>query len=262
MRKRIIVTTAIASGVVITALIATPSIAAMNRGGDAQGPGQEVTSSQPYAHSDDMPGQAGNMHRGMGDSAGTGTGTGTGTGMGMGMGDGVDDGTGPANGSGMRGDHEPGQGMGTGISDVASGTVTDEQKATLTAMAAEEKVAHDLYVAFAGKYDATVFSRVAQSETKHLEAVRTLLKRYDITDPTVGLEAGKFPTEATQKLYDTLLAQGSVSLDAAREAARTVETTDITDLTAASNGVTAPDVLAVYEHLLTASQHHLTSFGG
>ncbi|MBG6058148.1 hypothetical protein RCH16_001616 [Cryobacterium sp. MP_M5] len=256
MRKRIIVSTAIASGVVITALIATPSIAAMNRGGDAQDPGQAVTSSQPYAHSDDMPGQAGNMHRGMGDSAGTGMG------MGTGMGDGVADGTGPENGSGMRGDHEPGQGMGTGIADVAGGTVTDGQKATLTAMAAEEKLAHDLYVAFAEKYDATVFSRVAQSETKHLEAVRTLLERYDITDPTVGLEAGKFPADATQKLYDTLLTQGSVSLDAAREAARTVETTDIADLTAASNGVTAPDVLTVYEHLLTASQHHLTAFGG
>lgn len=252
MRKRIIVSTAIASGVVITALIATPSIAAMNRGGDAQGPDQAVTSSQPYAHSDDMPGQAGNMHRGMGD----------GTGTGMGMGDGVADGTGPANGAGMRGDHEPGQGMGTGIADVASGTVTDEQKATLTAMAAEEKLAHDLYVTFAEKYDATVFSRVAQSETKHLEVVRTLLERYDITDPTVGLEAGKFPTDATQKLYDTLLAQGSVSLDAAREAARTVETTDIADLTAASEGVTAPDVIAVYANLLTASQHHLSAFGG
>ncbi|WP_198417521.1 ferritin-like domain-containing protein [Cryobacterium mannosilyticum] len=254
MRKRIIVTTAIASGVVITALIATPSIAAMNRGGDAQGPGPAVTSSQPYAHSDDMPGQAGNMHRGMGDSAGTG--------MGMGMGDGVADGTGPTNGAGMRGDHEAGQGMGTGIADVASGTVTDEQKATLTAMAAEEKLAHDLYITFAEKYDATVFSRVAQSETKHLEVVRTLLERYDITDPTVGLEAGKFPTDAAQKLYDTLLSQGSVSLDAAREAARTVETTDIADLTAASEGVTAPDVLAVYANLLAASQHHLTAFGG
>jgi hypothetical protein len=56
-----------------------------------------------------------------------------------------------------------------------------------------------------------------------------------------------------QKLYDTLLAQGSVSRDGAYEAARTVEKTDITDITAAMDGLTAPDVLAVYGHLLTGS---------
>ena len=75
-------------------------------------------------------------------------------------------------------------------------------------------------------------------------------------------DPGKFPTDATQKLYGSLLAEGSVSSDAAREAARTVETTDIADLTAASVGVTAPDVLAVYQNLLAASQHHLVAFGG
>ncbi|MDJ0324746.1 DUF2202 domain-containing protein [Cryobacterium sp. PH31-AA6] len=252
MRKRIIVTTAIASGVVITALIATPSIAAMNRGGDGQGAGESVQNSQSYGHSEEMPG---GMHRGMGDRVADGTHSG--------MGDGIADGTGTGNGPGMRGEGKAGQGMGTGLTDVASGTVTDEQKATLTAMAAEETLAHDLYVAFAEKYeDSTVFSRIARSETKHLEAVRTLLERYDITDPTVGLEAGTFPTDATQKLYDTLLAQGSVSLDGAMEAARTVEKTDIADLTAAAEGVTAPDLLKVYENLLNASQHHLTAFGG
>ncbi|MEB0200923.1 DUF2202 domain-containing protein [Cryobacterium sp. 5I3] len=240
MRKGIIITTAIASGVVITALIATPSIAAMNRGGDPQGTGPTASSSQPYAQTE-------HMNR-MGD------GMGSASEMGAGMGAG--------NRAGMQGDASKGVGMAAGLADVASGTMTDEQKASLTAMAAEEKVAHDLHVAFAEKYDAAVFSRIARSETMHLDAVRTLLERYSITDPTIGLEVGVFPTDASQKLYDTLLAQGSASLDAARETARTVETTDIADLTAASAGVTAPDVLAVYEHLLTASQHHLSAFGG
>ncbi|MDY7528241.1 MULTISPECIES: DUF2202 domain-containing protein [unclassified Cryobacterium] len=240
MRKGIIITTAIASGVVITALIATPSIAAMNRGGDPQGTGPTASSIQPYAQTE-------HMNR-MGD------GMGSASEMGAGMGAG--------NRAGMQGDTSKGMGMGAGLADVASGTMNDEQKASLTALAAEEKVAHDLYVAFAEKYDVAVFSRIARSETMHLDAVRTLLERYSITDPTIGLEVGRFPTDASQKLYDTLLSQGSASVDAARETARTVETTDIADLTAASAGVTAPDVLAVYEHLLTASQHHLSAFGG
>ena len=157
---------------------------------------------------------------------------------------------------------EAGHEKGSGLSDVPTGTVTAEQKAVLTEMAAEEKLAYDLYIAFADKYDERVFSNVAKAEAKHQEAVRTLLDRYDVTDPTVGLEAGVFPTESTQKLYDSLLAQGSASVESAREAARTVEKTDIADLTEAVEGVTAPDVLKVYERLLAGSERHLVAFGG
>ncbi|TFC84234.1 DUF2202 domain-containing protein [Cryobacterium cheniae] len=153
-------------------------------------------------------------------------------------------------------------GGGTGLIDVAGGTLTDDQKAELAAMAEEEKLAQDLYAAFDAQYDAMVFTRIAKSESRHLDAVRTLLERYELTDPTVGLEAGEFVSDDTQALYDTLLADGSVSQDAAMEAGRTVEETDIADLTTATAGVTAPDVLKVYERLLAASEKHLAAFGG
>ena len=226
MRTKIIVTSAIAAGAVITALIATPALAAVVRDGDPAARGTRAGS----AHSESTPGTIGRQH------AGTGHGHGHGAGK--------------------------SQGSRTGLADIASGTITPEQSATLEAMAAEEKLAHDLYVAFAEQYDAKVFTRVANSESKHGDAVGTLLDRYDIADPTVGLAAGVFSTDVTQNLYDRLLAEGSVSQDAAMEAARTVEKLDIIDLTAAAEGVTAPDVLAVYNRLLTASERHLVAFGG
>ena len=46
-------------------------------------------------------------------------------------------------------------------------------------MAEEEKLAHDLYTAFAARYDVRVFQRIAAAETRHLTVVRTLLDRYD-----------------------------------------------------------------------------------
>lgn len=58
-------------------------------------------------------------------------------------------------------------------------------------------------------------------------------------------------------MFDSLLAQGSACRDAADAAANIVEQTDIATLTAAPNGATAPDVVAVFDHLLTGSQHHL-----
>src|SRR6266536_2489398 len=111
-------------------------------------------------------------------------------------------------------------------------------------MAQEETLAHDLYAAFADKYPAAVSDRIAASETQHLTAVRTLLQRYGLADPT----AGKLP------------AQGQANQAAALQVGQTVEQTDINDLQTALDGLTAPDVQQLYTHLRTASQHHLTAF--
>lgn len=142
----------------------------------------------------------------------------------------------------------------------AKGALTERQKATLVAMAQEEKLAHDLYAAFADEHDAVVFDWIAASETRHLAVVRALLARYGLADPTVGRPAGQFSDAAAQATYDQLLAQGQSGLAAALTAGVTVEQTDIADLTAALNGLSAPDVTQVYTRLRAASQHHLAAF--
>lgn len=180
-----------------------------------------------------------------------GGGMGSGNGMGMGPGGGM--------GAGMSTTARDGSCGGPAVT-AAKGTLTEQQKTTLAAMAQEEKLAHDLYTAFAGKYAAVVFDRIAASETQHLTAVRTLLARYGLADPTAGKPAGQFSDPAVQASYDKLLAQGQASQAAALQAGQTVEKADIADLQAALNGLTAPDVQQVYTHLLTASQHHLTAF--
>ncbi|MEJ2577942.1 MAG: DUF2202 domain-containing protein [Kineosporiaceae bacterium] len=143
-----------------------------------------------------------------------------------------------------------------------SGTLTDEQKAKLAAIAEDEKLAHDVYVALAESTGDTRFSRIADSESQHLSAVRTMLDRYGIDDPTAGLAEGEFATEAVQKLYDDLLAEGRTSLTAALEVGQKIEKLDIADLDAAAAGLDAPDVAAVYSNLKEGSQRHLAAFGG
>ncbi|UIX34189.1 ferritin-like domain-containing protein [Streptomyces sp. GQFP] len=140
------------------------------------------------------------------------------------------------------------------------GTLTAAQKATLAGMAEEEKLAHDLYTAFADRYDVRVFERISAAETQHLTAVRTLLDRYDVTDPTAGKPAGEFADPGVQATYDRLLKQGEDSLSGALAAGRTVETDDIAALNKALSGLTAPDTRQVYTNLLAASERHLTAF--
>lgn len=226
MRTRTRITLAVGTGVVAAALFASPVLAAGQGGGNGVGPGvgPRQQNAQP-------------------------AGTCDGTGAGMGT-PGSQNGRGAGMGAGVNAD----------LTNVASGTLTDLQKSTVAALAEEEALAHDLYVAFAGKYSTPVFTRIANAETQHLTELRILLDRYAITDPTAGHVVGTFTNADTQKLYNELLAQGSASLADAYAAARTVESTDIAALTAAKAEVTAPDALQVYTNLLTASQRHLVAF--
>jgi hypothetical protein len=179
------------------------------------------------------------------DGSGYGMGFGYGNGMGMGFGSGQ------------------GYGDGTcmGLSGTAEqGTLTEAQKATLASMAQEEKLAHDLYVAFAARYDAAVFDHIAMAETHHLTAVRTLLQRYGVSDPTANQAPGKFTDPAVQANYDKLLAQGEKSRSAALSVGQQVERADIAALKAAADGLTADDVEQVYARLLAASERHLAAF--
>jgi len=236
MNTRTRIAATITGGAAVVALLAaTPSLAATGPTGAAQ-PTPAASANQQMANCD-----------GTGPGPGYGRGNGQGrNGQGAGM---------QGRGAGM------GAGLGADLTGVASGALTATQKTRLAAMAEEEKLAHDLYVAFGEKYG-TPFSRITNAETRHLAEVRIVLKRYAITDPTAGKAAGTFTTATTQQLYNKLLAQGSASVDGANTAARSVESTDITDLKAAATGVTAPDVTQVYKNLLAASQRHLIAFGG
>lgn len=106
-----------------------------------------------------------------------------------------------------------------------------------------------------------MFDRIAAAETRHLAAVRTLLGRHRVADPTADKAAGSFASATVQATYDRLLQQGSASQRAALGVGGTVEQDDIAALQQARRGgLTAPDVRQVYSHLLTASRRHLTAF--
>lgn len=116
----------------------------------------------------------------------------------------------------------------------------------LTFMREEERLARDLYAAFAQKYGAdTAFARITTSEQRHFDAVGVLLTRYGIADPSAGRAAGSFADPGLQKLYDDLLAQGNESLQKAYEAGVAVEEEDIADLKAALRDTTAADATRV-----------------
>ena len=130
----------------------------------------------------------------------------------------------------------------------------------LQSMAAEEKLAHDVYVTLGDIYGTRVFDNISASETTHLNRLRELMKTYSITDPTAGDPVGKFDDPAVQKLYEQLVAKGRASRTAAAQVGVTVEKLDIADLDKALATQPATDITTVLKALRAGSVRHLAAF--
>jgi hypothetical protein len=144
---------------------------------------------------------------------------------------------------------------------VASGTLTQAQRTQLAVMAQDEKLTHDLYAQFAKIYGTRVFSNLAAAEAQHLTALRTLMQRYGVTDPTAGKAAGVFGSASVQASYDQLLAQGRTGQQAALKVAQNLEQQAVARYGGAISGLQAPAAKQVYTHLQAAETRHLTAIG-
>ncbi len=148
----------------------------------------------------------------------------------------------------------------SGFAKTAVTPLTEEEQTWLTFMREEEKVARDAYLTFYELWDLRSFQNIAKSEQTHMKSIKTLLTRYGVTDPVTDDTVGVFANPELQELYDTLVAQGSLSLTNALEVGVLIEEADIADLTEAIAATTHRDVLTVYKNLLRGSNSHLQAF--
>lgn len=149
----------------------------------------------------------------------------------------------------------------TGAVPAATPTLTEEEVAGLVFTREEERLAHDLYTVFSQEYgDVAIFARIAASETRHADAVETLLDRYGIDDPSEGQSAGTYADDELQALYDRWETQGLTSVQDAYEVGVELETADIADLEGFNDATEVADLDRVYSRLLSGSERHLAAF--
>jgi len=153
-----------------------------------------------------------------------------------------------------------------GVSFVSAGQcvpaeLSDAERDSLIFMREEEKLARDVYTYLSGLYQIRIFSNIARSEQRHMDAIKALLDRYNIADPVGGNGPGVFTDSGILALYNQFIAEGSQSLIDALQVGVQIEEADIEDL---QNGLLAlddnKDIKRVYQNLLRASQKHLASF--
>jgi hypothetical protein len=162
---------------------------------------------------------------------------------------------GPRDGSDTTVANEP-----TGTADTSS-LLGDASTDELLYILEEEKLAGDIYEAFAELYDVKIFEKIGASEDRHFDAVLAQATAQGVdTDAFVFEPAGSFVNPELQAIYDSFLETGSTSLTAALEIGVAIETKDITDLANAAETVAGTQLEAVYENLLAGSESHLAAF--
>jgi hypothetical protein len=138
--------------------------------------------------------------------------------------------------------------------------LTETDVVGLLYMIEEEKMAMDLYDSFAEQTGSIIFDRISDSELRHMSTLLQVAEAADIDLSVISTEAGVFTDQHIQELYDTLLAQGSASFDAAIDVGIIVEETDIADLQEYATSDEIGLLGVVYDHLEVASEHHLAAF--
>lgn len=145
------------------------------------------------------------------------------------------------------------------ISEFPTGEITAAEATGIQFMREEEKLAHDVYQALYAIWGVPIFSNIARSEQTHMDAMLTLIERYNLTDPALA-EPGAFNDATLAKLYTDLVAEGKQSLTDAYRVGAYIEDLDIKDLAAYIAATEQPDVALVYENLQRGSRNHLRAF--
>lgn len=116
----------------------------------------------------------------------------------------------------------------------------------------EEMMANELYLSFYEEYGVETFKNIAESEAKHMEAVKALLDRYELPTPT--------NYDHIQDLYDDLKAKWALSLKDALEVWVNIEIVDIDDIITAIKASDNDDIRTVLVNIWGASYNHMRGF--
>ncbi len=141
----------------------------------------------------------------------------------------------------------------------ASQKLTTEEQDSLIFMREEEKLARDVYLTLHEYFDTRVFENIARAEQKHMNAVKRLLNKYEITDPVVDDSIGLFTNPDFSDFYQKNTAS-EMTISEAIYVGILIEEMDILDLQKSINLINHSDIKLVYENLLRGSRNHLRAF--
>lgn len=170
------------------------------------------------------------------------------------------------NGGNGKGNHGTGWGIGFNggmaelINSLPHEDLSDSEILGMTYMYEEEKLARDVYLTLHKTWGIRILNNIANSEQRHMNALKLLLQKYNIPIPTLTDEVGIFLNTELQKLYHKLVAQGEKAPVNAVFVGATIEDLDIFDLKHYYSQTDNSDIRTVYQNLMKGSRNHLRAF--
>jgi len=80
---------------------------------------------------------------------------------------------------------------------------------SLKFMREEEKMARDVYLTLYDVWNVEIFNNIASAEQQHMDAIKSLLDKYDLDDPIIDNNSiGDFHNPVLQALYTELVERG------------------------------------------------------
>lgn len=146
------------------------------------------------------------------------------------------------------------------INESPTTSLTISEEEGIRYMREEEKLARDVYKQLYDTWGTNIFGNISNSEQTHMDAMKSLVDRYGLTDPAEGLGVGEFTNPKLQQLNDDLIEQGSKSEIDALKVGAAIEEIDIIDIEKYVQQTNKQDIEIVYENLLKGSRNHLRSF--
>jgi hypothetical protein len=138
--------------------------------------------------------------------------------------------------------------------------LNDIEEEGILYMREEEKLARDVYLQLYELWGTNNFNNIGSSEQTHMDAMGSLIERYNLDDPVKDEESGQFMNQELQQLYDELVEQGSRSEIDALMVGAAIEEIDIIDIEEYVAQTDKQDIITVYDNLLKGSRNHLRSF--
>ncbi len=141
--------------------------------------------------------------------------------------------------------------------------LSDDEVAGILFMREEEKLARDSYLVLFERWGIPVFDNIAQSERRHMDAMKNLVVNYGLEDPVKDESViGGYQNHELQELFDSLMEKGELSATDGLEVGALIEETDILDIHHEMELADHEDIIATYESLVCGSRNHLRAFVG
>jgi hypothetical protein len=147
-------------------------------------------------------------------------------------------------------------------SDSSTTKLNTKEKADLTFLREEEKLAHDVYIYAYEKHNDAIFLNISNSEQSHTNSVLGVMKKYNLPDPVGNNDIGIFTNNTLQAIYNELTIKLDSSLTHAFEVGAHIEDMDIQDIKDFKSRTSNSDLLDLFNRLSCGSRNHLRSFGG